>query len=243
SGCHATPIDFDWPEYGVLLLTDKSNRLSYPFSPMINLDGERFADEGEDFKLYTYAKMGRMILAQRNGFAIQVFDQKAVPILEPRYSTGKPIKADTLEKLAEGIEKRYGHLGFNKEKFLQTLEEFNAAAHDGEINPTILDGMRTKGLNPEKTNWAYRISKPPFVAYAASCGITFTFGGVRINENAEVMDHHSKPIPGLYSTGEMTGGFFYHNYAAGSGLMRGAVFGRIAGENAARFTLDGSPPG
>jgi tricarballylate dehydrogenase len=90
------------------------------------------------------------------------------------------------------------------------------------------------GLRPEKTNWATRLDAPPFQAYAATVGITFTFGGIRINADAAVVDYLERPIPGLFATGEMTGGFFYLNYPGGAGLMRGAVFGRIAGTNAAR---------
>jgi tricarballylate dehydrogenase len=235
SGCHATPIDADAPTYGELRLTDRTNRLSYPFSVMVNLDGERFTDEGSDFNLYTYAKMGREILQQRGAIVFQVFDQQTVPLLETRYNTGTPVTADTLSELAERIAERYRSLDFHKETFLTTMAAYNAVVQDGMFNPDILDGKRTVGLKPEKTNWATRIDKPPFVAYPATVGITFTFGGIRINTNAEVVDYLERPLPGLFATGEMTGGFFYLNYPGGAGLMRGAVFGRIAGTNAARL--------
>jgi len=235
SGCHATPIDADAPTYGELRLTDKTNRLSYPFSVMVNLDGERFVDEGEDFNLYTYAKMGREILQQRSAIVFQVFDRKTIPLLETRYNTGTPVVADTLPALAERIEERYRSLNFRKANFLRTLEAYNAAVQDGVFKPDILDGKRTVGLRPEKTNWATRLDEPPFQVYPATVGITFTFGGIRINTDAAVVDYLERPIPGLFATGEMTGGFFYLNYPGGSGLMRGAVFGRIAGTNAARF--------
>lgn len=235
SGCHATPIDADAPIYGELRLTDKTNRLSYPFSVMVNLDGERFTDEGADFNLYTYAKMGREILQQRGAVVFQVFDQQTVPLLETRYNTGTPITADTLPELANRIAERYRALNFHREAFVKTLDDYNAAVQKGEFNPDVLDGKHTKGLRPEKTNWATRLDTPPFVAYPTTVGITFTFGGVRINTNAEVVDYLDRPISGLFATGEMTGGFFYLNYPAGAGLMRGAVFGRIAGENAAQF--------
>ena len=106
---------------------------------------------------------------------------------------------------------------------------------DESFNPDIKDGKRTRGLRPEKTNWATRLDQPPFYAYPVSLGITFTFGGIRINTDAAVIDHLDRPIPGLFATGEMTGGFFYLNYPGGSGLMRGAVFGRLAGTHAARY--------
>jgi len=235
SGCHATPIDADAPTYGELRLTDKTNRLSYPFSVMVNLDGDRFVDEGEDFNLYTYAKMGAEILHQRSATALQVFDRKTIPLLETRYNTGTPVGADTLPELAERIEARYRSLGFRQANFLKTLEAYNAAVQDGTFNPDILDGKRTVGLRPEKTNWATRLDEPPFHAYAATVGITFTFGGIRINTEAAVLDYLEHPIPGLFATGEITGGFFYLNYPGGTGLMRGAVFGRLAGTHAARF--------
>ncbi len=239
SGCHATPIDADSPTYGDLKLTDKKKRLSYLYGVMLNLEGERFVDEGEDLVLYTYAKMGREILKQRNAVTFQVFDQKTVPLLEPRYSTGVPIEADTIEELADKVEDKYGRMGFGKAKFTQSLHDFNASVQDGEFDPTRKDGKATKGLNPEKTNWAVKIDEPPYVVYGVSLGITFTFGGVRINPNAEVVDHLERPIPGLFATGEATGGFFYINYPGGAGLMRGAVFGRIGGTNAAVYAREG----
>lgn len=235
AGCHATPIDADAPIYGELRLTDKTNRLSYPFSVMVNLDGERFVDEGEDFNLYTYAKMGRIILQQRSATILQIFDQQTVPLLETRYNTGTPVVADTLSDLVDRIDERYRSLNIRKDAMLKTLEAYNAAVAAGVFNPDILDSKHTNGLRPEKTNWATRLEQPPFCAYAVSLGITFTFGGIRMNTNAEVVDYLERPIPGLFATGEITGGFFYSNYPAGAGLMRGAVFGRIAGRHAAVF--------
>jgi tricarballylate dehydrogenase len=236
AGCHATPIDAGAPLYGELRLTDKTNRLSYPFSVMVNLDGERFVDEGEDFNLYTYAKMGRQILRERGAVVFQIFDRKTTPLLETRYNTGTPVTAGTLPELVDRIDERYRSLGLHKTNMLKTLEDYNAAVQEGVFNPDTRDGKRTNGLRPEKTNWATRLDEPPFHAYAVSLGITFTFGGLRINPNAEVVDYLDRPIPGLFATGEITGGFFYLNYPAGAGLMRGAVFGRIAGANAARVT-------
>jgi tricarballylate dehydrogenase len=234
SGCHATPIDADAPEYGELRLTDKTNRLSYPYCVMINLDGERFLDEGVDFNTYTYAKYGGEILKERGGIAFEIFDQQTIGNLEPRYSTGVPVVADTFAGLVDGIERRFGKHGFNKAAALATLAQYNEAANDPTpFNPTVLDGKRTTGLGIEKTNWATRLEKPPYVAYAVTGGITFTFGGLRIDTEARVIDLAGRPIRGLFASGENTGGFFYVNYPAGAGLTRGAVFGRIAGNGAA----------
>jgi tricarballylate dehydrogenase len=117
---------------------------------------------------------------------------------------------------------------------VQTVRAFNAAPRPGApFNPNIRDGLATSGLAIDKTNWAQRLDQPPYEAYAVTTGITFTFGGLKITGNAEVEDTTGHPIPGLYAAGEIAGGLFFHNYASGTGLMSGAVFGRIAGRNAA----------
>jgi tricarballylate dehydrogenase len=117
---------------------------------------------------------------------------------------------------------------------LKTIIDYNRAADRGEgFRPDALDGKRTRGLRPEKTNWAIPIETPPFRAYAVTGGITFTFGGIRIGAKGEVLDGVDRPIPGLFASGELTGGFFFINYPLGCGLTRGAVFGKLAGETAA----------
>lgn len=225
-GCHATPIDAGASPIGDLKLTDRTNRLSYPYSIMVNNLGKRFADEGEDTGAYTYAKMGRAILEQPAAVAYQIFDQKTLHLLEERYDTGTPIVADTIGDLGE-------KLSVPVETLKHTVQEFNAAVQPGEFNPTVKDGKGTNGIQPPKSNWALPLDSPPFVVYPATCGITFTFGGVQIDTEARVIDTEGNAIPGLYATGEITGDFFYHNYPGGTGLVRGAVFGRIAGANAA----------
>jgi tricarballylate dehydrogenase len=233
SGCHATPIDADAPAYGELRLTDRTNRLSYPYGILINLDGKRFIDEGENFNMYTYAKTGEKILQQRGAIAFEVFDQKAVPLLEERYNTGTPIEADTLEELAAGVQRRYGSMGFDEKGFLETINNYNDSVGDGDFNPDVRDGKSTVGLEPVKSNWATRIDAAPYVVYPVTGGITFTYGGIRIDSEARVVDYLDRPIEGLFASGEITGGFFFENYPGGAGLMRGAVFGRLAGEGAA----------
>jgi len=111
---------------------------------------------------------------------------------------------------------------------------FNSAPRPAvPFNPNIRDGLATNGLAIDKTNWAQRLDAPPYVAYAVTTGITFTFGGLKITNQAQVEDTSGHPIPGLYAAGEIVGGLYYHNYASGTGLMAGAVFGRIAGRSAA----------
>jgi tricarballylate dehydrogenase len=226
TGCHSTPIDADAPPFGDRKLTDKTNRLSYPFGVLVNTRGRRFFDEGEDFQLYTYAKLGGIILNQPGGVAWQIFDQKAVPFLEGRYKTGKPATADTLKDLVET-------LGLDRAACLRTLEDYNDAVNGGGFDPTVHDGLATRGLELPKSNWAQRLDKPPFLAYPVTGGITFTFGGVKVNDRAQVLDTSWEPIPGLYACGEMVGGLFHTNYPGGTGLMSGAVFGRLAGAHAA----------
>ncbi|HEV8338428.1 MAG TPA: FAD-dependent tricarballylate dehydrogenase TcuA [bacterium] len=227
SGCHATPIDATAPAVGDLRLTDKTNRLSYPYSVMVNGEGRRFIDEGEDFAQYTYAKTGRAILAQPQNRAWQIFDQQTVPLLEERYQTGRPLEAETIEALADVM-------ALPRARLVETIAAYNAAPRTGRFDPAVRDGFGTRDLAPPKTNWAAPLERPPYLAYPVTCGITFTYGGVRVDEQARVLDTENSIIPGLLATGEITGGFFYFNYPAGAGLMRGAVFGRIAGLEAAR---------
>ena len=193
---------------------------------LVNARGRRFFDEGEDFQLYTYAKLGGIILNQPGGVAWQIFDQKVTQYLEGRYRTGKPVTADTLKDLV-------GALTLDHDPCLRTLEEYNAAVESGRFDPTVHDGLATPGLEPPKSNWAQRLDSPPFVAYPVTGGITFTFGGVKINDRGQVLDTSWEPIPGLYACGELVGGLFHVNYPGGTGLMSGAVFGRLAGANAA----------
>ena len=227
-GCHATPIVADAPDYGKRELTDKTNRLSYPYGVMINVEGRRWIDEAADFQSFTYAKYGGLILRQPRSLVYQIFDSKAMHLLEPRYSTSEPFRSDTLEGLVK-------QLNVDHAQAMKTLNAYNAACErGGPFNPAVLDGLHTEGIAPAKTNWAQKLDKPPFVSWAVTGGITFTFGGIRINKDAQVMSTGWRPIPGLYTCGEMVGGLFHHNYPLGTGLMSGAVFGRIAGRAAAR---------
>jgi tricarballylate dehydrogenase len=229
-GAHAVPVDAGSPEVGDLNLGDLTARLSYPLGIMVNQDAKRFIDEGMDFKSYSYTVMGPEILRQPGGIAYQIFDQQTVERLEARYGSGSsPVTAETIEALA-------GKLGLNPNALVRTVNAYNQAVQDGPFNPAIKDGKRTQGIEPPKTNWALRLEQPPFVAYGVRCGITFTYGGVMVTAAGEVLRRNGRPIPGLYAAGEITGGIFYHNYPSGSGLMLGAVFGRIAGTSAATFT-------
>lgn len=232
SGCHACAWDYNAPPVGDRKVADGFQKHSYPFGVIVNLRGERFVDEGADFRNYTYAKYGREILKQPEREAFQLFDQKSASLLRPEYRIRQVTKtsADTIEELAL-------KLGIDRDRLLSTVTEFNASVQDGEFNPTIKDGKRTNGIYPPKSNWALPLDTPPFEAYSVTCGITFTFGGLKINSRAEVLDMDDRPIQGLYAAGELVGGLFYSNYAGGAGLMAGSVFGRTAGESAAEYLI------
>lgn len=234
-GCHASALAGNAPDVGRIDLTDKMSRYSYPYSIMVNLDAERFMDEGKDHLWMTYASTGSAIQRQPDARAHQIFDQKTVHLLEPRYSLSTPVVAETIEELAEKID-------LDPRKLAGTVAEYNAATPErGDFNPLEKDGLATAGLAIEKSNWAQSIDKPPFVAYEVTCGLTFTYGGIKIDTRARVIDVEGRPIPALWATGEITGGVFYHGYAAGSGLTFGTVFGRIAGREAAQSRGEVAP--
>jgi tricarballylate dehydrogenase len=230
SGCHAVQWEMNAPEFGDLAVGDQFQKHSYPFGILINVTGQRFVDEGADFRNYTYAKYGRVVLEQPGQFAWQVFDQKVKHLLRDEYKIRQITKvaANTIEELAQKLE------GVNATAFLRTIREWNAAVQTGvPFNPNVKDGRGTQGLAVNKSNWANTIDAPPFEAYAVTCGVTFTFGGLRINNDGAVLNTDYQPVGGLYAAGELVGGLFYFNYPGGTGLMSGAVFGKIAGGSAA----------
>ena len=232
SGCHAVAWDLNAPPFGDRNIADLFQKHSYPFGLIVNVEGNRFVDEGADLRNYTYAKYGKEILAQPQRVAFQLFDQKTKHLLRDEYfiPQASVVEANTIEALADG-------LGIDVAAMTQTIAEYNAAVQPGEYNPTALDGKHTEGIEPPKSNWALTLDEPPYMGYAVTCGLTFTFGGLKINAQAQVIDTEDAPIPGLYAAGELTGGLFYNNYPGGSGLMAGAVFGRIAGAQAAGYAV------
>jgi tricarballylate dehydrogenase len=138
------------------------------------------------------------------------------------------VTADSLGELADRME-------IDREGFLATVAAYNkAVADDVPFNPNALDGKAAVGVEPRKSNWANRIEEPPFQAFNVTCGITFTYGGLSVTAEAEVLDLDGKPIAGLFACGEIVGGLFYGNYPSGSGLTAGSVLGRHAGAGAAK---------
>jgi tricarballylate dehydrogenase len=231
SGCHATGWDRYAPEFGDVNVGDQFQKHSYIFGLLINAEGKRFVDEGWDFHSFTYAKYGGEVLKQPGQFAWQVFDAKVTKLLRSEYRIKfmTKVAANTLEELAAKLE------GVDGPQFLKTVREYNAAVQGSTaFDHTVKDGKSTTGLSPAKSNWAQPLDTPPFDAYATTCGITFTFGGLRVDKDSgQVLNVHFHPIPGLYTAGEMVGGLFYFNYPSGTGLVSGAVFGRLAGASAA----------
>ena len=233
SSCHAVAWDLNAPAYGDRTITELYQKHSYPFGIIVNLDGERFLDEGYDFRNYTYVTYGRALLTQPQGVAFQIFDDKVKHLLRDEYHIPQVTmaEANTIEELAQ-------RLDIDPEGLARTISEYNAAVQqDVPYNPTVKDGRGTVGITPPKTNWAQPIDTPPYLGYAVTCGITFTFGGVKIDTRGQVVTNGQDPIPGLYAAGEMVGGLFYYNYPGGSGLSSGMVFGRLAGASAAQDAM------
>ncbi len=227
---HMSPIDAAAPDFEAPQHEDgrgnTQSRYDYPFGISVNGLGQRFFDEGEAQHSYTYAKTGRAVLAQPGSVAYQIYDQ--VGIRQHRYPHHKATfeEAGTIEELAAKI-------GLAPAVVVNTVKEYNAGVQDSlAYDPTKPDGKCTTGLSIPKSNWANRIDEPPFRAYPVTCGITFTFGGLKVNTRAQVLYTMHDPIRGLYATGDILG-LFYHNYPSFTGQTRNAVFGRLAGKNAA----------
>lgn len=243
AGCHsvaweATHAD---PARGDRLASNEHTKSGYPLGLMLNVHGRRFVDEGEDLRNYTYAKFGRAILAQPSHTAFQVWDAQTSGWLrgeEYRPERAERLEADTLEELADLC----GERGLeDKSAFLTTIRAYNDAVHARPAesaaawDPAIKDGVSTgTRLVLPKSNWALAVDTPPFLAVKVTCGITFTFGGLRVDpQTAQLVNGEGGLIPGVYCVGEMLGGLFYGNYPGGSGLTSGTVFGRRAGRAAA----------
>lgn len=232
SGCHAVAWDAGAPPFGDRRIGDLFQKHSYPLGLIVNRDGVRFVDEGADIRNFTYARYGKEILNQPGRIAFQIFDSQVTDRLRDEYRIREVMSAtgDSIEVIAE-------ELGIDPVGFSRTVAQYNDAVTDGEYDPARLDGKGTTGISPPKSNWALRLDQPPFTGYAVTCGITFTFGGLKIDADSRVIDTQGYPIPGLFAAGELVGGLFYENYPGGSGLMAGAVFGRLAGSGAGAHSL------
>ena len=221
--CHAVALDARAPKFdgGITTRLD-----SVPYSIVVNRDGDRFYDEGEDVWPKRYAIWGRLIAQQPGQIAYSICDAKSVPLFMP--SVYPAVQAGSLGELAE-------RLGLDPLKVRATVARFNQAVRPGTFDNTRLDGSRTEGLDPPKTNWARVIDTPPFTGYPLRPGITFTYLGVRVDQNAQVLMENGATAANLFASGEiMAGNILGRGYLAGFGMTIGTVFGRIAGEQAAR---------
>lgn len=219
--CHAVAIDGRAPKFDGGIVT----RLDcVPFSIVVNRDGQRFHDEGEDVWPKRYAIWGRLVAAQPDQVAYSIIDSRSIDLFMP--SVYPPITADTIPDLA-------GKLGLPVDAVADTIAGFNAACREGQFRPQELDGLATSGLTPAKTNWARAIAQPPFYAYSLRPGVTFTYLGLKVDRQARATGPEG-PYENIWSAGEMmAGSILGQGYLAGFGMTIGTVFGRIAGQEAA----------
>ena len=226
STCHSVAWDAWHPENeGNLELTNQLTRGGYPLGIVVNSEGKRFVDEGADYRNYTYAKYGRDILAQPGSAAFQIFDASSRPMLRAEEYDMPGVSVVTAPTLAELAQKA----GISPDGLEETVQGFNnSIAEDAPFDPNVKDGRRAD-TQPPKSNWARSIATGPFYAFPVTCGITFTFGGLKTDTWGRVLTEDAEPLEGLYACGEALGGLFSGNYPGGSGLAAGAVFGRRAG--------------
>lgn len=223
-GCHAVALDARAPKFdgGIVTRLD-----SVPFGIVVNKRVRRFYDEGEDFWPKRYAIWGRLIADQPDQIAYSIVDAKALGDFMP--SVFAPVKGDSVGELAAA-------LGLDSSSLTTTVDEFNGAVRPGRFDPGSLDDCRTEGLEPVKSHWARRIDTPPFYGYPLRPGITFTYLGVTVDEQARVIMQDERPAKNIFAAGEvMAGNILGKGYLAGFGLTIGTVFGRIAGREAARY--------
>jgi tricarballylate dehydrogenase len=214
-----------------------NSRYCFNYGVTVNINGERFFDEGQDLPNFVYAKFGAAIVEQPKQIAFQIFDSRSVKLLPPSYfRSGNVFRAASLRELATGLR-------IDADGFIRAMATYNAGASNQPLDLLRLDGTSTEGVKPPKSNWATKIETAPFYACPVRAGITFAYGGIRINCDASVLDRQGSPIPGLHAAGEIVGGLFFRNYAGGTGLMSGAHFGRVAGVRAAQafFGVTGAP--
>jgi tricarballylate dehydrogenase len=220
--CHAIALDARAPKFdaGIVSRVD-----SVPFSIMVDRNAERFYDEGEDFWPKRYAIWGRLIAKLPDQIAYSLIDAKALELFMP--SLFPPVQAETIGGLA-------GALGLDPARLARTVAGFNAACTGGRFDPAVHDGCGTRGLAVDKSNWARPLDTPPFYAWPMRPGITFTYLGVGVGEDAKARLSDGRPAANVWAAGEvMAGNVLGQGYLAGTGMTIGGVFGRRAGESAA----------
>ncbi|WP_236791796.1 FAD-dependent tricarballylate dehydrogenase TcuA [Amycolatopsis sp. GM8] len=219
---HAEPVD---PRSG----QPEALVMVFPYGILVNKHAERFLDEGRGTVDETYERTAREVWAQPGGTAYFVTDRKFEQVTDRErglLTSAKPVSAGNLDELAAALD-------LPAEKLAATVTTFNESVVDGPFDWRVPDGKHTDGLTPPKTNWALRVDEPPFLAYPVACAIVFTFGGLETDAAARVVDEQDTPIPGLYAAGECTG-IYHDKYPGGTSVLRGIVFGRVAGRAAGR---------
>jgi tricarballylate dehydrogenase len=224
--CHAVAVDARSPRFdgGVVTRVD-----CLSLGIVVNRDAVRFYDEGEDYWPKRYAIWGRLIAGERDQIAYAIIDSRSMgAFLPPLYP---PLRAGSIRELAALLPVDPGALE-------RTVLTFNASVREGNFDHAVLDDCRTEGLTPRKSHWARPLDKPPFFAYPLRPGITFTYLGVSVNERSRVLMNDDRPASNVFAAGEiMAGNILGKGYLAGIGMTIGTVFGRIAGEEAARSVL------
>jgi len=224
--CHAVAVDARAPKFdgGIVSRLD-----CVPFSIVVDRNGRRFYDEGEDLWPKRYAIWGRLVAGLPEQIAYAIMDAKSESLFMP--SAFPPIRAQSIGELARS-------LGVEASALESTVRNFNKAVIPGKFNPNALDGCRTEGVDPPKTHWARPIDEPPFTGYPLRPGITFTYLGVKVDRDARVLMKDGRPSANLFAAGEiMAGNILGEGYIAGVGMAIGTVFGRIAGREAAKLAL------
>jgi tricarballylate dehydrogenase len=226
TACHAVAVDARAPKFdgGIVTRLD-----SIPLGIVVNARGERFADEGEDFWPKRYASWGTLIATQPDQIAYSITDQKVAGRFIP--SMFPAIEAGTIGGLA-------ARLDVPVDAVEATVRDFNAAVKPGRFDHATLDDCRTEGLQPPKSHWAQAIDTAPFRAYPLRPGITFTYLGVKVDTEGRVLMQGGAAADNVYAAGEiMAGNVLRRGYVAGVGMTIGTVFGRLAGEGAARHAV------
>jgi tricarballylate dehydrogenase len=224
--CHAVAVDARAPKFdgGIVSRLD-----CIPFSIVVDRGGRRFYDEGQDLWPKRYAIWGRLVAKCAEQIAYAITDAKSEKLFMP--SAFPPIRAQSIRELAE-------KLGVDAAGLEATVRNFNQSIRPGKFDLSVLDDCKTEGIDPPKTHWARPIDTPPFIGYPLRPGITFTYLGLKVDENARVVMQDDKPSRNLFAAGEiMAGNILGEGYIAGIGMAIGAVFGRIAGREAASLAL------
>ena len=222
--CHAVAIDARAPKFDGGIITRLDCVI---YGIVVNKNCERFYDEGEDIWPKRYAIWGRLVAAQPDQIAYIIFDARSLELFMP--SLFPPLKGDSIAELA-------GQLGLDPDKLTDTVATFNNAVQPGTFDPDNYDDCSTAGLTPPKTHWARKIEQGPFYAYPVRPGITFTYLGVKVNKEARMIMSDGKPTANMFAAGEiMAGNVLGQGYAAGIGMTIGSVFGRAAGQGAAKY--------